>query len=261
MIVPVGLEKERVSYGCKIYPVNVVYLLCNPKPSAPDTGLFEYTNHFAKEVKKDIKNSFRETLVEDVKLNSYIESLKVLNFIFEKEFRSKSRLNKIYINVSTASKNFALAAYTFACQHPDLCKIFYLKTNRYILLEYIQKYLDDPEGLKRLKKKFLDKGLTEGDENGNYIVEEIPLIRTIQFKEEEISILKVLVNVEEREIGSIKGLMKLLGFKPDAAVRINLKRILNKFEREHLIEQIQHGKQVKIKLKDQLITMKEILGL
>lgn len=252
MIVPIGLEKHRVLSGCQIYPVNVVYLIINPKihlKSKRNVGVFYYSDKFATSVLEKINLSFREINEIEAELNSFSSSIQSLKTIFEKEIKNSAKLSKIYINISTASKAFAIAAYIFACQHPELCVVFYMKTQNYILLDF----LDEPLTGK-MKQSFLENGLTKGP----YEVDEIPLQRIHHYTEEErILILKLN---EKQQFDSIKTLMRFLNYKSDAAHRIRLKRMLEKFETNGLVSLKRLGKKVKVFVSEQLNSLASFIG-
>ncbi len=88
-------------------------------------------------IQDKFNNSHIYIFQEEAPLNSFNDCTSALNRIFVKEKQQKN-LSHIYINVATASKSFALAAYVFALFHPDLVTIFYLKTSEYIILDYLE---------------------------------------------------------------------------------------------------------------------------
>ena len=62
MIVPVGLERERIVDGCTAYAVNVVYLINNPIPTnkvQKIPAVYKYSLDFSESVKEEFKNTYR----------------------------------------------------------------------------------------------------------------------------------------------------------------------------------------------------------
>ncbi len=256
MIVPIGLEKHRVLKGCQIYPVNVVYLLVNPSSTfkkekskkSEEPGVYTHSKKFATKVFDKIKHSFREVIKIEAELNSFSSSMHSLKQIFSKENKKHTTLSRIYINISTASKAFAIAGYVFACQHPDICTVFYMGTKNYILLDY----LEDSQNT-NLYEAFIENGLTKGP----YKVNEMPLLRVEHYSEEERNLIHYLS--QKDQFDSIKMLMKHIHYKNDAAHRIRLKRHLEKLKSDGLIKLKREGKEVNIIIKEKLVTLAGIL--
>lgn len=232
MIVPIGLEKKRVIFGCKLYPINVVYLLHNPIKVQSDStqsnalpGVIKYSEDFAKGFKKEIKDDFTEILDEEAELNSFSSSIRTLNKIYSNELE-KPNFSHIYINISTASKAFAIAAYVFGCNNSENVTLFYLKTKQYILLDYLEK----DSSIVELRKKFLECGLTDGP----YESIVIPLIRTVKYTENELKLMKTLA--KKPKFNSLKELIEKSDFVNTPADRIRVRRILYSFEEEGLVK-------------------------
>ncbi len=254
MIVPVGLEKARIMEGCTTYAVNVIYLIrsrfsgdIHRDQKIP--GVSRYSLQFAKEVKENLEKSPYIIKEEQAELNSVEDSIQTLNKIYENEQRT-GLLKKILINVSTASKAFAIAAYIFGLYHPKKTKIFYAKTQRYILLDHLE---DDAN--KKLKIEFEKYGLTQG----TYDIEEIPLVPVRGYNTQEKELLKYLADKEE-----FKSITDILnGFYGETAGekdRIKLTRLLNSFERQKLIRQGKTGTRKTLKVLPRLKLLMKFIG-
>ncbi len=250
MIVPIGLEKDRVIEGAKQYPINAIYLLHNPIQNLEeqDKGVVFYSELFASQAKSEIKETLIEVHEDIAQLNNFSSSIQVLNKIFHFEKDTKN-FNHIYINISTASKAFALAAYVFASMHSRITTIFYLSTLNYILLDHLQKNSDISE----LKDQFIKKGLTVGP----YSVEEIPVFKLENFTDEEIFVLKAVG--KRKKIESLKILIQqILKFEYSPAIRIKIKRILENFEEKGLIHFQKERRELVIIIDDKLRKYSEI---
>ncbi|MBA7573892.1 hypothetical protein ES708_15693 [subsurface metagenome] len=228
MIVPVGLEKDRIVEGCTAYPINVLYLINNPKKIKNKKAVYEYSLIFSKAILDKFNNSHICIFQEEAPLNSFIGCTSALNRIFVKEKQQKN-LSHIYINVATASKSFALAAYVFALFHPDLVTVFYLKTSEYIILDYLEKEPGNNGSLKQLKEEFLASGLTKGP----YKIDEIPLFPIIHFSTKQIELIKCLASQEKFD--SINGLIEKLPSGLKSENRVQIRRLLRSLEEKGLI--------------------------
>ena len=89
MIVPIGLEKERIIEGFHKYPVNVIYFLHNSKKDVRDeslpsehpnsiAGIYNYSEIFFNSIKKEFYRDFMESHDFNIKLNSFNESIILL---------------------------------------------------------------------------------------------------------------------------------------------------------------------------------------
>ncbi|UYP46501.1 hypothetical protein NEF87_002786 [Candidatus Lokiarchaeum ossiferum] len=232
LIVPIGLEIDRVIAGCKLYPINVIYLLHNPLVDSTKFAVERYSSYFAKEVKNRIGSSFNKIEEEITNLGSFHDSLTCLNRIMKLEEKIE-RLGHIYINISTASKTFAMAAYLFASRKPELFTLFYLQSNKYILLEHFNK---ENSSLDKLEEEFRKSGLTQGD----FEVEEIPILKTEWFNKEEAEILRIFDG--NRSFDSLLELIANLKQENNPKNRMKIRRILNKFEDLGIIQMKKRGK-------------------
>ncbi len=173
LISPVGLEYERVLYGLTIFPSRVLYLIQSDEPTNPDPRshqLYEATKNFANLIGSNAAKLMFEVKVvyKGIQLNAIETCIKSLKKIVIQELKTLPG-TEIYINVSTATKNFALAAYLIAAyfQQRIPIKLFYLRANNYTILD-----LFTAKDILELKKAYLEKGTTSGP----YDLEEIPVI-------------------------------------------------------------------------------------
>ncbi len=228
MIVPVGLEKDRIIEGCTAYPINVLYLINNPKKIKNKRAVYEYSLYFSKIIRDKFTDSHICIFQDEAPLNSFIDCLSALNRIFVKE-KQQQNLSHIYINVATASKSFALAAYIFALFHSELVTVFYLKTSEYIILDYLEKESRTDGSLEQLKEEFLASGLTKGP----YKIDELPLFPIIQFNTKQIELIKCLAKQEKFD--SINALIEELPTNLKNENRVQLRRLLRSLEEKGLI--------------------------
>lgn len=248
LIVPIGLEVSRVIEGCKSYPVNVIYLLYNPSKGNEKYAVEQFSHQFANLVKTKIRTSFNLIEEEKVNLGRFYESFGKLQEIYQKEQKT-GLLNNIYINISTASKVFATAASLFASLHSENCIIFYLKTNNYVLLEYLAK---KGKSKGELETKFKETGLTKGP----FTIEEIPILPVTWFKDEEAKVLQVIAQHPKYE--SLQDLIKELGMDDTPKERIALRRKLDDFETSGLIQTVKRKKQLEIRRRAKLENLRPL---
>lgn len=253
MIVPVGLERARITEGCLDYAVNVIYLINNPirkiNNDKESFAIYYYTKRFAEQVKKDLEGSFRIIEERIAHLNSINSCLKTLIEIYKKELLY-GRLNKIFINVSTASKAFALAAYIFSLLHPEYVKIFYSRTSKYTLLEHLQTTKD----INQLEGDFIKNGLTSGP----YEIEEAPILPILHFTNIEKELIKILS--KETEFNSIMDLLKKTSLRNTRSNFVKISRALVKLESYSLIQKQKDGKNIIIKSKSIINVISDIIN-
>lgn len=234
LIVPIGLERDRVIQSYRVFPANIIYLLYSSSNQKDHVGVDYYSDFFRESVYKELKEKFLEVQIERCNFGSFEDSIRIINDIYQKEAKSNV-LNRIFINISTASKIFAISSYIFASQHDQFTELFYMATSSYTLLDHL-KFQGSKEDL---KKDFLEHGLTKGP----YQIIRIPVLKTIQYSSDEIRIIKFFQ--ENKEIRSLKQLMQKLNIEENAAQRIKLQRILEKLRNEGLIS-IQKEKKIVI---------------
>ena len=162
MVVPVGLEKSRVLYGSRLYAVNFVYLLHNPieeninEKKNLQSGILRYSQKFAQDAQKNMHDKFVQINPMAADLGHFDSCIGCLKDIFTKELNADDAC-QFYLNISTASKAFAIAAYLVACLYPNNSKVFYLRSKNYIFLDYLD---DDNAKMEELRERFLSEGLT-----------------------------------------------------------------------------------------------------
>jgi len=228
MIVPVGLERERIVKGCTAYAVNVVYLINNPKLTKEDKDIpavYKYSLDFSTSIAEEFRKTYRIIITKETKLNSFYECITLLNEIYKDEEQT-GKLKEIFVNISTASKAFALGAYIFALFHSDITTIFYLETDKYILLNHLQ---DEEGSIQELKNDFKQFGLTRGP----YYVDEIPLLPVLDFSSIEKDFIKILAKKEKFD--SIDNFRKCLPKNLKEINRVKIRRVLLNLEKKNLI--------------------------
>jgi len=253
MIVPVGLEKDRIVNGCTAYAINIVYLLNNDfdkyeKKKPPI--ILQYTLNYSKAVSEIFKNTQRIMKTKKTRLNSFIDCITVLNEIYTEENKS-NKLKEIFINISTATKAFSLAAYIFALFHPRLVTVFYMKTTNYILLEYLE---DESLDINDLREEFRKTGLTKGP----YDIDEIPLLPIINFTETEKIFIQILS--KKSVFKSIDEFMSLLPEEYKNINRVQIRRILGLLEEKELIYFKKKGRYQQINVDEKVKKLSKIIS-
>lgn len=146
MICPVGLEFDRVAAGRK-YPVNFLHIV-HSKPG--ERGVDGEATIFANKVIKTAFSPYKEWITDVLDLR---ECIKTLKEIVEEEKDAK----RIYINVGTCSKIFAIAAIYVASLEPNRITLFYPKADVYIVMDVIKTIKDALEGEFEKHKKDLEE--------------------------------------------------------------------------------------------------------
>ena len=274
MIVPVGLEVARIIEGFTPYAINVLYLITNPESNSEGnttnvndkkkklSSVQKYTLKFAKMIKRKFEDSYLIVEFKYAALNSFYECYNILDDIYKEEIAT-NKLKHIFINVSTASKAFALSAYVFALIHFNIVTIFYMKASKYLILEYLEK----DGSIKELETEFLKNGLTKGP----YEIEEIPTFPILEFSQDEKTLIKILAIQDQ--FNTIKEIIREFVTETDQSVewddlkkedknryRTKVKRLLDNLQRKRHIEYEKKANKINVKVNDSLKHIDQIIN-
>lgn len=280
MIVPVGLEVARIIEGFTPYAINVLYLITNPENNSDGkktnvndknnekkkdkkiSSVQKYTLKFADMIKQKFKDSYLIVEFRYTALNSFYECYNILDEIYNEEVTS-NKLKHIFINVSTASKAFALSAYIFALLHFNIVTVFYMKASKYLILEYLEKDVSTKE----METEFLKNGLTKGP----YQIEEIPTFPMLEFSQDEKNLIKILAIQDQ--FNTIKEIIKEFVIKTEQSVewdslkekskhryRTKVKRLLDNLQRKRHIEYEKEANKISVKVNDSLKHINQIIN-
>lgn len=254
MIVPVGLERARIIEGYTAYAINVVYLVDNEiikNKNNEVAAVYNYAKNFSQKIMDEFKESHITVLSIESKLNSFMDCIYVLNKIYKLEDKT-GKLKQFFINISTATKAFALAAYIFGLFHRNITTIFYMGTSEYILLNFLEK---NDLTLADLRGEFLENGLTRGP----YSIEEIPLLPIINFSDDE----KIMIGVlsKQEKFKSIDHFINMLPKSLQLTNRVRIRRILSSLEEKGLVKVEKKGRYQIIIASQILRQLNKILGI
>jgi len=274
MIVPVGLEVARIIEGFTPYAINILYLITNPENNSEGkttdkndekkklSPVQKYTLKFAKMIKRKFEDSYLIVEFKYAALNSFYECYNILDEIYKEEIVT-NKLKHIFINVSTASKAFALSAYVFALIHFNIVTVFYMKASKYLILEYLEKDVSTKE----LETEFLKNGLTKGP----YIIEEIPTFPILEFSQDEKTLIKILAIQDQ--FNTIKEIIREFVTETDQSVewddlkkeeknryRTKVKRLLDNLQRKRHIEYEKKANKINVKVNDSLKYIDQIIN-
>ncbi len=274
MIVPVGLEVARIIEGFTPYAINVLYLITNPENNSEGkttnvndkkkklSSVQKYTLKFAKMIKRKFEDSYLIVEFKYAALNSFYECYNILDEIYKEEIAT-NKLKHIFINVSTASKAFALSAYVFALIHFNIVTIFYMKASKYLILEYLEK----DGSIKELETEFLKNGLTKGP----YKIEEIPTFPILEFSQDEKTLIKILAIQDQ--FNTIKEIIREFVTETDQSVewddlkkkdknryRTKVKRLLDNLQRKRHIEYEKKANKINVKVNESLKHIDQIIN-
>lgn len=185
MISPVGLEKDRILTGFKKFGITHLYLIQSEEKENDndEKRLSDTVRLFSNDLKKNLIKIYEENLkVINTNVTDLKDCMRVLKEIIDLELKKK--VSKIYINISTSSKIFAIAAIYLAGLVPNIIIPFYARTSNYLVQDFIEilnnkELLQNPKEcvnkLIRLKEDFFQSGWTKG----SY---EIKIIPALPFK-------------------------------------------------------------------------------
>ncbi|MBN1215551.1 MAG: hypothetical protein JXA99_08905 [Candidatus Lokiarchaeota archaeon] len=197
MIAPVGLEKDRVLAGFKKFGVTDVYLIQSEPKQNSEKPLADNVRKFAQEIKEYLEKIMNFVSIKETNITDLKSCLSLLKRIVTKE--CENNVNKIYINISTSSKIFAIASIYIAGLYPNLIIPFYVKTTNYLIQEIIDILKD--EELKKNREEFMKKLNTikedfekNGWTKGDYQINLIPALPFREFTNFQRNILKVIIS-------------------------------------------------------------------
>jgi len=254
MISPVGLEKDRVLAGFKKFGATILYLIQSEKKEGLEKKLADTVRRFAIELKMFLEKILEEIIIEEANITNLESCLEIMQKIINQEI--KAQADKIYVNVSTSSKIFAIASIYIAGLYPDLVIPFYAKTSDYIIQEFIEilsnnlnlqnkeKREECIKDLIEIKKYFEKSGWTKGE----YEISLIPALPFKRFTDFQKNIFKLLLS-NQNEL-KLKKLMDLLKGKEisERSFRSKLSYALRELLDYGLIRKSRNGKSVSLYL-------------
>ncbi len=186
MVSPVGLEKDRVLAGLKTFGVTNIYLIQSIEKKNAEKRLADTVRKFASDLKVYLEKIMADIYIKEANITNLKDCLRVLSEIIKEE--KKYHTKKIYINIGTSSKIFAVAAVYISGLDPSLIIPFYVKTSNYLIQDFIE-ILENQENFKnekeiinrliKLKEDFDRSGWT----TGKYEVSLIPALPFKNFSE------------------------------------------------------------------------------
>lgn len=211
MVSPIGLEKERILAGFKKFGTTIVYLVQSEEKSGEEKRLAKTVRSFAAELMKLLEKTKEKVNLVDVNITDLKECIKVLKNIVKTEIKESSR--EMYINISTSSKIFTIAAIYLAGFYPHFIKLFYVRTTNYLIQDFIEILDDegsfkDPQkcinNLRKLKKDYEENGWTKG----KFEVKLVPALHFKKFTQFQLDIFRELI--ESNNSIKLKKLIALL---------------------------------------------------
>lgn len=193
MISPVGLEKDRVLAGLKHFGITSIYLIQSKEKKGVEKRLADTVRSFSVELKDYLLKIMASIDIKEVNITNLQDCLRILSEIIREE--KKNQAERIYINISTSSKIFAVAAVYIAGLDPFFIIPFYVKTSNYLIQDFIEilenqeKFKNQQELLNKLikiKSKFERSGWTTGE----YDVSLIPALPFKTFSDFQKEIFK-----------------------------------------------------------------------
>lgn len=214
MISPVGLEKDRVLAGFKKFGATNLYLIQSEEKEGMEKKLADTVREFALELKMYLEKILDEIIIEEANITDLESCLETLKKIIIQEIRTQ--VDKIYVNVSTSSKVFAIASIYIAGLYPDLVIPFYAKTSDYIIQEFIEILSDRHKLENKEKREELIKNLIDIKESfeksgwtkGEYEISLIPALPFKRFTDFQKRIFKLLL--ENQNKLRLKEIMEVL---------------------------------------------------
>lgn len=210
LIVPVGLEKDRILESVQKIPINKIYLLTDTNLIEKEPETLNFLKKITKKFFNDIQKIWGPVFGNNLKLiNVSLSDLEIVIEIVGKIIKSEIDNDlecKIFINISTATKIFAVICSQIASIFPKNVIPFYLGTQNYLF-----PYEKDKEVSEALtdSNEFIKHGLTTKP----YTMVEIPVLPIIELNQIARQILNELAKKQNRtKKFNIKNLSELLGY-------------------------------------------------
>ncbi len=288
-ICPVGHEIKRVIFGINNRPASTVYLLAGTPTSNQPKLLLEKYDQEVKEKRKKIDEKFlilaklsrdfaisikrqlgdRNVVIRNCSFVRFVEIIKDLCDIIKEILDEKKdtqgnelekplgeKIEKIYINASTANKNVALAASFIASFCPEIINVFCVEASNYTVNLLFKEEVSKDE----MKEIYMQHGITYSMEQGDYLwkdydIEDIPVIPFEKYSDREHKILIHLYNKTdtttfESEWSKYRDLHKDLVGKEITSVtsaqahtfKSNYKNFIHSLKKKKLVEIDSQGK-------------------
>jgi len=254
MISPVGLEKDRILTGFKRFGITHLYLIQSEKKNKDNNEkrLADTVRNFANDLKEKLIKIFEENLkLKNANITDLEDCMRILNAIIKYEL--KKGATKIYINISTSSKIFAIATIYLAGLNPNLIIPFYAKTSNYLVQDFIEILTDETKldnrekcfaELKKIKGNFYESGWT----TGKYVIKLIPALPFKKFTQFQEQIFKkLIVGKSEKKLNDMVEEFENNKLK-ERSVRSKISYALHDLIEYGLIEKIRRGKFIYLKL-------------
>lgn len=249
MISPIGLEKERILAGFKKFGTTIVYLIQSEKKNGQEKRLAETVRSFANELKELLERTKENVKLVDVNITDLNECIIILKNIVRAEI--KKRCNKIFINISTSSKIFTIAAIYIGGLYPEYIKLFYVRTTNYLIQDFIE-ILDDEKSfidpqkcmnkLENLKNEYKEYGWTKG----KFEIKLIPALPFKRFTQFQLDIFQELLrNKNSLKMKDLIKNLKGLDLK-ERSFRSKLSYALKDMIDNGLIKKLKDGNEVSL---------------
>ena len=246
----IELEKDRVLAGFKKFGATSLYLIQSEEKEGLEKKLADTVRTFALELKKYLEKILDDIIIEEANITDLESCIKILKKIVIQEINKHT--DKIFVNVSTSSKIFAIACIYIAGLYPNIVKPFYAKTSDYIIQEFIEilsnesklqdndKKEDCIKDLLKIKEYFEESGWTKGE----YQINLIPTLPFKQFTNFQKRIFTILLK-NQNEL-KLKDLMDLLKTEElsEGSFRSKLSYALRDMLDYGLVEKSKEGKKV-----------------
>lgn len=251
MVSPIGLEKERILAGFKKFGTTIAYLIQSEEKTGEEKRLAKTVRSFANELKNLLEKTKEKVNLVDVNITDLKQCIIILKKIVKTEIEKEC--NEMYINISTSSKIFTIAAIYIAGLHPQFINLFYVRTTNYLIQDFIE-ILDDNNAfidtqdflnkLRKLKKEYEDNGWTKG----KFEVKLIPSLPFKRFTQFQLDIFNELIK-HENSI-KMKDLIKNLKETElkERSFRSKLSYALKDLIDYNMVKKIKEGNQVSLSL-------------
>ncbi len=241
LIVPVGLESDRVIESVQFVPITKIYILqdTDSEDNQKEPLLLKYTDKFFKKILDRWKLFYKKKLEPmETDFTNQDRIIDTISTIVLKEIK-KNKACKIYINISTSTKLFGVIICNISSFFPRNIIPFYLSTSNYLLPHIIEQ--------KCTIEEFEEHGLTKGP----YSMVQIPVLPHIEIKSVAKQILNEIYDANKNESYNLHQITEKLGLNyGEQKYRQKISYWVKKLEEYYFITDEREGNHHNVKISD-----------
>ncbi len=212
-ICPISLESDRVMFGIREHPANVIYLLKSFEETKANRQIAKIAGDIVEKLEKRLNYAgTAEIFIRKTSMNKFEKVIEDLCIIIKDELEVYNA-EKIWINTSTANKLIVSVAMYVSSFKPDKVKLFYIRALDFTIADILNDELKKED----IKNKFINSGVTYERDRNSYQNIDLPTYPTQILSDTAKSILITLKQLgSKKNEGWVKFMDVIKEFNEDA---------------------------------------------